>query len=56
MIRWIAAVIDMKRDVEKSHVSAYAAQAAYFIMLSFFPWAIMLITLINFTDIGKEEV
>ena len=56
MIRWIAAVIDMKRDVEKSHVSAYAAQAAYFIMLSFFPLAIMLLSLIQFTDIGKADL
>lgn len=56
MIRWIAAGIDMKRDMEKSHVGAFAAQSAYFIMLSFLPLTIMLLTLIQYTGIGKADL
>lgn len=56
MIRLIAAMLDMKRDMERSHVSAYAAQSAYFIMLSFLPLIILLLSLIQFTGIGKADL
>lgn len=56
MIRLIAAILDMKWDMEKSHVGAYAAQSAYFIMLSFLPLIIMLLSLIQFTGIGKADL
>lgn len=56
MIRLIAAVFDMKKDMEKCHVGAYAAQAAYFIILSFLPLIIMLLSVIQFTGIGKGDL
>ena len=56
MIRLIEAVLDMKRDMEKSHVGAYAAQSAYFIILSFLPLIIMLLSVIQFTGIGKSDL
>lgn len=56
MIRLIAAVWDMKKDMEKCHVGAYAAQSAYFIILSFFPLIIMLLSMIQFTGIGKGDL
>jgi len=56
MIRWLAAVLDVKKDIEKNHVGAYAAQSAYFIMLSFLPLIIMLLSLIKFTSIGKADI
>jgi len=56
MIRLLAAILDMKSDMEKSHVGAYAAQSAYFIMLSFLPLIIMLLSLIQFTGIGKADL
>lgn len=56
MIRLIEAVLDMKRDMEKSHVGAYAAQSAYFIILSFLPMIIMLLSVIQFTGIGKSDL
>lgn len=56
MIRLIAAVLDMKRDMEKSHVGAYAAQSAYFIILSFLPLIILLLSLIQYTGIGKADL
>ena len=56
MIRWIAAAWDMKKDMEKCHVGAYAAQSSYFIILSFLPLIIMLLSLIQFTGIGKGDL
>lgn len=40
----------------KTNISAYAAQAGYFFMLSFIPSIILLLTLIRFTDLPMEEV
>ncbi len=56
MIRWIAAALNMKREIEERHVGAYAAQSAYFIMLSFFPLIILLLSLIQYTGIGKADL
>ncbi len=56
MIRLIRAALEMKRDMERSHVGAYAAQSAYFIMLSFIPLVIMLLSMIQYTHIGKADI
>ena len=40
----------------EDHVSAYAAQAAYFIMLSFVPFVILLLTLIQYTALTKADL
>lgn len=42
--------------MEKGHVGAYAAQSAYFIILSFLPLIILLLSVIQFTGIGKAEL
>ena len=56
VIRLIRAALEMKRDMERSHVGAYAAQSAYFIMLSFLPLMIMLLSMIQYTHIGKAAI
>ena len=56
MTQWIENIIEMKREMEKSHVGAYAAQSAYFIILSFLPLIILLLSMIQFTGIGKAEL
>lgn len=56
LFRLIVWGLDMKRDMEKSHVGAYAAQSAYFIILSFLPLIIMVLSLIQYTGIGKGEL
>lgn len=56
VIRLIRAALGMKRDMERSHVGAYAAQSAYFIMLSFLPLMIMLLSMIQYTHIGKADI
>ena len=37
------------RSISEKHVPAYAAQAAYFIMLSLIPLLILLLSMIQFT-------
>lgn len=42
--------------VNSHHTGAYAAQAAYFFMLSLIPIIVLLITMVQFTNITQEEV
>lgn len=42
--------------MQDDHVGAYAAQSAYFIMLSFFPFIILLVTLIQYTSITPGAI
>ena len=42
--------------MQNDHVGAYAAQSAYFIMLSFIPFIILLLTLIQYTNITKSDI
>lgn len=48
-------IMEIKRNIADNHVSAYAAQAAYFIMLSLIPLLILLLSMIQFTGIGKAD-
>lgn len=42
--------------IKDDHVGAYASQAAYFIMLSFIPFIMLLISLIKYTPVTQEEL
>jgi len=42
--------------MQEDCVGAYAAQTAYFIMLSFFPFFILLITLVQYTSLTPEDI
>lgn len=42
--------------ISKDNVSAYAAQSAYFILLSVIPFLLLLMTLVRYTPITKEAV
>lgn len=50
---WIRNFMD---ELNESHVSAYAAKTAYFIMLSFIPFLMLLFTLIQFTPLEKSDI
>ncbi len=43
-------------QVSKVHVGAYAAQAAYFLMLCLIPIILLLLTLVQFTPVTKADV
>lgn len=42
--------------MNEDHVGAYAAQSAYFIMLSFIPFIILLLTLIQYTTLTRADI
>lgn len=42
--------------LEKHHVNEYAVQCAYYVILSFIPFLILLFSLIQFTSIGEETL
>ena len=43
----------MKR-LNEDHVGAYAAQSAYFILLSFIPFVLLVVTLVKYTPLTRE--
>lgn len=49
-------VLDVTRQFSSHHNSAYAAQAAYFFVLSLIPIIILLLTLVQFTPVTEEDV
>ena len=49
-------VLDVTRQFSSHHTSAYAAQAAYFFVLSLIPIIILLLTLVQFTPVTEEDV
>lgn len=44
------------RAMQEDHVGAYAAQSAYFIMLSFIPFIILLLTAIRYTTLTQADI
>ncbi len=56
MRRILGGIWEMKRNLERNHVGAFAAQSAYFIMLSFLPLIILLLSLIQYTNIGRADI
>ena len=42
--------------MQEDHVGAYAAQSAYFIMLSFIPFIILLLTAIRYTTLTQVDI
>ena len=52
-VRLVSGFLEAMRD---DHVGAYAAQTAYFIMLSFFPFIILLESLLRYTSITPADV
>ena len=44
------------KRLNKDHVGAYAAQSAYFILLSFIPFVLLLVTLVKYTPLTQEIV
>lgn len=47
---------DFIDSMGKCHATAYAAQAAYFIILSFIPFLLLLMTSVKYTPLTRQEV
>jgi len=50
MLEFIRLIKDMNEKIKESHLSAYAAQSAYFIILSAVPFVMFLLTILNFIN------
>lgn len=47
---------EVMSNVEKDHISEYSAQCSYYTILSFIPFVIVLITLIQYTNIEQQTL
>lgn len=47
---------DILKQLEKHHINEYAIQCAYYVILSFIPFIILLFSLIQFIAISKETI
>lgn len=56
MLKIIDWIMKMMNDLRKNHISAFAAQSAYFIILSFVPFVILLMTLLKYLPIGEDTL
>ena len=52
----IRKVLNVTKQFSSHHIGAYAAQAAYFFVLSLIPIIILLLTLVQFTPVTQEDV
>ena len=44
------------QKLHNDHISAFASQAAYFVILSFFPFIMFLLTIINYLPFSQDDV
>lgn len=57
MIRSLIRLINsFSRKLNADNVSAFSAQAAFFLIISFFPFAMFLMTLLNYLPFSKSEL
>lgn len=52
----IGKVLSVTRQISSHHTGAYAAQSAYFFVLSLIPIIILLLTMVQFTPVTEEDV
>jgi membrane protein len=52
----IVIVRNFMNKIKEDRINAYAAQTAYFMILSFIPFILMLLTLIKFTPVTKSDL
>lgn len=55
-MKFLLHVRDFLKKLKEDHINAYAAQTAYFLILSFIPFIMMLLTLIKYTPITKADL
>lgn len=53
---WLEKIDNLINDISQHHVGAYAAQSAYFFMLSMIPIILLMLTLVQYTPVTKADV
>lgn len=56
MVYLLSAVSKVLKQMKEDHVGAYASQSAYFIVLSFLPFLMLILTLIQYTPLTKSDI
>lgn len=49
-------IMDFADDISKNHISAYSAQTSYFIIMSVFPFVLILLSMIRYTSLTEENL
>lgn len=55
-MKLIFIVRNFLKKMKEDHINAYAAQTAYFMILSFIPFILMILTLIKYTPVTKADL
>lgn len=55
-MKYIKTIYGFMNRLNTDHVGAFAAQAAYFILLSFIPFLMLLLTLVQYTPVTQDVV
>ena len=56
MKKTVKKIYELSRDVSNDHIGAYAAQSAYFFVLSLIPIILLLLTMVQYTPVTKADV
>lgn len=56
MIKIVIGIINFMKKAKKDRVSAYAAQSSFFIIVSFFPFIMLLMTILQYTAVPQETL
>lgn len=56
MIRWIQEIRALSKRISKARVDAYAAQSAFYLIMGFIPFIMLLMTLLQYTAVTKNDV
>lgn len=56
MKKTVKKIYALSRDVSNDHIGAYAAQSAYFFVLSLIPIILLLLTMVQYTPVTKADV
>lgn len=56
MMCWIQSCRKFMKRISKARVDAYAAQSAFYIIMAFIPFVMLLLTLIQYTAITEQDV
>ena len=55
MMRWIQEIRALSKRISKARVDAYAAQSAFYLIMGFIPFIMLLLTLLQYTTVTKTD-
>ena len=52
----LSSIKTILNNIREDHISEFSAQCAYYVILSFVPFVILLLTLIQYTNIEQQQL